>query len=170
MARRKPLDQLSPAYRRRIESAERRGLSRSEARGHGPQGSEYSRRTSEKAVRMRSQDPYAPPGDDPYREIDRLLRVYTVAGLVPVLRAKRRLDDAYSVYRRTRQQDDYEAMIRQRDALHAAHNRYKRRRKLPDAPYLPRDVEDIGENLYDVDLDLAYEGGDDYDTILLFYH
>lgn len=34
MARRKPLSQLSPAYRRRIESLERRGFTRAQARGH----------------------------------------------------------------------------------------------------------------------------------------
>ncbi len=33
-AKRKPLSELSPAYRKRIESAERRGLTRAEARGH----------------------------------------------------------------------------------------------------------------------------------------
>lgn len=33
---RKPLDQLSPAYRKRIISAERKGKSRQQARGHKP--------------------------------------------------------------------------------------------------------------------------------------
>lgn len=38
MARRKPLHELSPAYRRRIERGMARGLSRSQARGHPKTG------------------------------------------------------------------------------------------------------------------------------------
>lgn len=38
MARRKPLSELSPQYRRRIERAEARGLARSQARGHAKAG------------------------------------------------------------------------------------------------------------------------------------
>jgi hypothetical protein len=41
---RKPLSDLSPAYRKRIESAERRGLTRTQARGHGGQQTEHQRK------------------------------------------------------------------------------------------------------------------------------
>lgn len=40
MSVRKPLSELSPAYRARIERGEARGLSRSEARGHAPKPSQ----------------------------------------------------------------------------------------------------------------------------------
>src|SRR3954452_6772594 len=38
MAQAKPLDELSPAYRKRIERGMARGLSRSQARGHAKAG------------------------------------------------------------------------------------------------------------------------------------
>jgi hypothetical protein len=58
MARKaKPLDQLSPAYRARIERAMQRGLSRSQARGHPKKG---ELKASEIKQRQRAPTPPAP--------------------------------------------------------------------------------------------------------------
>lgn len=51
---RKPREQWSAAYRKRIESAERRGLSRQEARGHKPRAgrSEHQQRQERRIAKL----------------------------------------------------------------------------------------------------------------------
>lgn len=179
MARRKPLDQLSPAYRKRIESAERRGLTRQQARGHAAVmhgGSERKARQSalrERAVRDFALN-YELRHENHEKLFDSMLLTYTLAGILPMLRAREAAHKAWLYHGAGSPESDAA-----REKLSEAHDRYRRKRRpersvlrtygvvdddvLSDADYddiLPYD---------DIDFDTS-EGEPVSYAVFLFYH